>query len=127
MKPERPVKLLLGFARRRDVNGQEKFLEVDVAILVGIKGAKHVVAKLVGVSCGEALAVDQHEGLGGEPSVGAIALESAVPLFDGVLVVPGGRLEELEVVFAQSLFTLLLSHVSLLLKLSNDELVLKSD
>ena len=64
--PECPVELFFWTAAGGDVYGQEELLEVYVAVLVGVERPEDVVAKLVGVAGGEALAVDVHEGLGGQ-------------------------------------------------------------
>ena len=80
--PERPVQLLLRAPAAGYVDGQQELLEVDVAVLVGVEGAEDVVAELVGVAGGEALGVDLHEGLGGQPAVGAVGLEALVPFLE---------------------------------------------
>ena len=45
-----------------------------------------------------------------QPAVGAVLLEALVPLLDGVLVVSGVRLEELEVLLAEAGLALDASH-----------------
>ena len=64
--PECPVELFFWTAAGGDVYGQKELLEVYVAVLVGVERPEDVVAELVGVAGGEALAVDVHEGLGGQ-------------------------------------------------------------
>ena len=71
--PECPVELFFWTAAGGDVYGQEELLEVYVAVLVGVERPEDVVAELVGVAGGEALAVDVHEGLGGQPVRGVIS------------------------------------------------------
>ncbi len=53
-----------------------------------------------------------HECLWRELPIGAVALEPLVPLLDGVLVVSGRRLEELQVLLGQAVASLaaLLAH-----------------
>ena len=95
--PESPVEFLLGTTAGRDVYGKEELLEVDEAVLVRVEGAEDVVTELVSVACGEALAIDLHEGGWGEAAVRAITFEAFVPLFDRVLVITGAGLKELQV------------------------------
>ena len=108
--PEGPVELLLRAARRGDVDGEEELLEVDEAVLVGVEGPEHVITEFVGVPRREALAIDLHEGRGGQLAVWAVRLEALVPLLDRVLVVAGRRLEELEVVLRQPVLASLGAH-----------------
>ena len=58
---ERPLELLLRFARGRDVDRQQELLEVDLAAVVRVKRAKHVLAELVGVALREEARVDLEE------------------------------------------------------------------
>lgn len=134
--PECPVQLLLRTAAGGDVDGKQELLEVDVAILVGVESAKHMVTELVGIARRKALRVDLHEGLGRQLAVGTVALEASIPLLwgracndshsggtcaddpgrsltylDGVLVISRAALEELEVVLAQTVLAALLTHV----------------
>ncbi len=44
---ECPLKFFLGFSRRRDVDRQQEFLEVDSSRVVRIKCSEYVFAKLV--------------------------------------------------------------------------------
>ena len=108
--PESPFELLLGGAGRGDVDSQQELLEVDVSVLVGVKRAEHVVAELLRVTAREEQLVHVHELGRGEAAVGAVLLEALVPLLDGVLVVSGVRLEELEVLLAEAGLALDASH-----------------
>ena len=108
--PEGPVKLLLRAPGGGDVDGEQELLEVDEAVLVDVERPEDVVAELAGVAGREALAVDLHEGLGVESAVGAVLLEALVPLVDGVLVVVGVGLEEVQVVLVQAVLGVLGPH-----------------
>ena len=108
--PESPVQFLFGAPAGGDVDGQEELLEVDEPVLIGVEGSKNVVTKLVGVPRGEALAVDLHEGRGRELAIGAVTFETFIPLFDCVLVVASAGLEELKVMFGQTVFAAFLTH-----------------
>ena len=77
--PERPVEFLFRASRRGDVDGQEELLEVDESVVVGVEGPEDVIAELVRVSGGKALAVDVHESLRGQATVGAVAHEPTIP------------------------------------------------
>ena len=108
--PESPFELLLGGAGRGHVDGEQELLEVDVSVLVGVERAEHVVAELLRVTAREEQLVHVHELGRGEAAVGAVLLEALVPLLDGVLVVSGVRLEELEVLLAEAGLALDASH-----------------
>ena len=69
-----------------------------------------MVTEVSGIATWKTLAVDLHEGLGGELPVRAVGYEALVPLLDGVLVVSGVRLEELEVLLAEAGLALDASH-----------------
>lgn len=69
-----------------------------------------MIAKFVGVARGKAFAVDLHESFGRQSAIGTIALETAIPLDDGVFVETSGIAQEIQVMFAQSVFGFLLTH-----------------
>jgi len=50
---ERPLELLFWFTSRRDVNGQQELLEVDLSAVVRVERPEHVGAELVGVALRE--------------------------------------------------------------------------
>ena len=112
--PESPLELLLGRAGGGDVDGKEELLEVNVAVLVGVERAEHVVAELLGVAAGEEQLVHVDKLGRGQTAVGAVLLEALVPLLDRVLVVARVRLEELEVLLAKARLALYAPHVSVL-------------
>ena len=86
------------------------YLEVDVAVLVGVEGSEDVVAKLLGVAAGEEHLVHVNELDWGQAAVGAVLLEALVPLFDGILVVTSVGLQELEIFLRQTLLALDATH-----------------
>jgi hypothetical protein len=108
--PKGPLELLLRCSGGCDVNGEQKLPEIDVSILVRVKGAEHVVAELLRVAAGEEELVHVHKLGRGEPAVGAVLLEAFVPLLDRVLVVAGVRPQELQVLLAQALLALDAAH-----------------
>ena len=110
--PESPLELLLGGAGGSDVNGQQKLLEVDVAVLVGVERAEHVVAELLRVAAGEEELVHVYKLGRSQAAVGAVLLEALVPLLDRVLVVAGVGLEELQVLLTEARLALDAAHDS---------------
>ena len=73
-----------------------------------------MITKLLRVARGEEKLVHVHKLGRGQPTVGAVLLEPLVPLLDGVLVVAGVGLQELQVLLAQALFTLDAAHPAIL-------------
>jgi len=55
---ERPLQLLFWFTSRRDVDGQQELLEVDLAAVVRVERSEHVRAELVGVALRKEARVD---------------------------------------------------------------------
>jgi hypothetical protein len=108
--PESPLELLLGSTGACHIDGQQELLEVDVAVFVRVEGSEHVVAKLLGVSAGEEHLVHVNKLDGGQTTVGTVLLESLVPLLDGVLVVSGVSLQELQIFLGQALLALDTTH-----------------
>ena len=108
--PEGPFQFLLGRSRARHVNGEEELLEVNVAVLVGVEGAEHVVAELLGVARWEEHLVHVDKLDGGQSTIGAILLEAFVPFLDGILVVASVSAEELEIFLGKTLLALDASH-----------------
>ena len=76
--PEGPLQLLLGGARAGHVDGQQELLEVDEAGVVGVEGAKHVLAEAFGRARGEEVLVDLDELLLGEVALRAVLLQMVV-------------------------------------------------
>ena len=113
--PESPFELLLWRAGRGDVDGQQELLEVNVAVLVGVERAEHVVTELFRVAAGEEQLVHVDKLGRGQTAVGTILLEALVPLLDRVLVVAGVGLEELEVLLAEARLALYAPHDGLFL------------
>ena len=72
---ERPLQLLFGFPCRRDVDGEQELLEVNLAAVVRIERAEDVLAELVSVSIGKETRVDFEELMSSELSVGTVALK----------------------------------------------------
>ena len=69
-----------------------------------------MVTELAGVAGGEALAVDLHEAEGVEVAVGTVLLEPFVPLVDGVLVIVGVGLEEVDLLLGKPILGRLVPH-----------------
>ena len=74
--PECPVQFLLRTPARGDVYGQQEFLKVDETVFVGVERAENVITKFVGISRGEAFAVDLHERHGRQPAIWAVAFKA---------------------------------------------------
>jgi len=55
---ERPLEFLFRFSRRRDVDRLQELFEVDLAAVVRVKRAEHVLAELVGVALRKETRVD---------------------------------------------------------------------
>jgi len=58
---KRPFQLLLRFSSGSDVDGQQKFFEVDLSAVVRVESAKHVLTELVGVALREETRVNLEE------------------------------------------------------------------
>jgi len=58
---ERPLELLLRLPCRGDVDCQQELLEVDLAAVVRVERAEHVLAELVGVALREEAGIDFEE------------------------------------------------------------------
>ena len=93
--PKSPIQLLLWTSTGGDVYSEEELGEVNGSIFITIKGTEHVITEVIGVPRWEALAVYVHERGRGQLAVGAVSLETPVPLIDGVLVIVGVGLEEI--------------------------------
>ena len=64
--------------------GEEKLFEVYVTVSIFVKVPKNIITEFFCVGRQEAGPVNVHEGLGCEPTVGAVLLEAAVPGHDGL-------------------------------------------
>ena len=58
---ERPLQLLFRLSGRRDVDRQQKLLEVDPAAVVGVERPKYVLAELLRVALWEETGIDLEE------------------------------------------------------------------
>jgi len=100
--PEGPFEFFLWISSRCNVDGEEKLLEVDGSALVCVEGPEDVIAELLGVATWEEELVHVNELGGTKGAIGAVLTEPLVPLLDGGLVVASVGLEELHVLFRQT-------------------------
>ena len=110
--PESPFELLFWRPRRGDVDGEQELFEIYEPIFVRVEGAEDVVAELFCVATREAQLVHVNELGRGQPAIGAVLLETLVPLLDSLLVVTRVRLKELKVFLTQSLLALYATHAA---------------
>jgi hypothetical protein len=71
---EGPVELLLGFARRRDVDGEQELLEVDLAAVIRVECAEDVFAELLRVALWEETGIDFEELFARQLTLGTVSL-----------------------------------------------------
>ena len=101
--PECPVKFIFRGATRSHVDCQQKLLEIYEAIPISVKSPEHMITKLLGIPCQEAVPVYLHERIGCKFSVRTVFLESPVPCCDRLYAVVGVRPQELQVLPGQTL------------------------
>ena len=72
---ERPLELLFRLSRRRDVDRLQKLFEVDLAAVVRVERAEHVLAELVGVALWKETRIDFQKLVARQLAVRTISLK----------------------------------------------------